>query len=89
MMAPQLGGSFGGKTVQSSFCALSAAFCAAMTNRPVRFSMARECDMSVIGRRHPFEGTFRAAASVATGKIVAMQIDMDQEAGGQNKSTAR
>ena len=81
LMAPQLGGSFGGKTVQSSFCALSAAFCAAMTNRPVRFSMARECDMSVIGRRHPFEGTFRAAAEVATGKIVAMQIDMDQEAG--------
>ena len=81
VIVPQLGGGFGGKTVQSSFCAVAAAFCAAKMQAPVRMVLARDTDMRVIGGRHPMSARFQAAADAQSGQLLALQLDIDSDCG--------
>ena len=81
VLVPQLGGGYGGKEVQSNFTAIAAAFCTARLRVPVRIALSRETDMRMIGRRHPVEAAFTAAADRSTGRILALQLNVDADAG--------
>ena len=81
LLTPQLGGGFGGKEPQSSFTALGAAFCASELGQDVRFVLSRDADMRIIGHRHPMDAAFTVAADRSTGRIAAMEIVLDADAG--------
>lgn len=81
VLTPQLGGGFGGKETQSSWTALGAAFCASELGQDVRFVLSRDADMRIIGHRHPMDASFTVAADRSTGRIAAMEIVLDADAG--------
>lgn len=60
----QLGGGYGGKTVQSPIPANIAAVASQAVNGPVHLALERERDSALIGRRHPFSGQVQIAANL-------------------------
>lgn len=57
----RLGGAYGGKTTRSPFVASPVALAAWKLNRPVKITMPRDIDMSMIGKRHAFRGDYQVA----------------------------
>ena len=62
----QVGGAYGGKTEQSRFVPAMAALAAYKTNRPVKLVLDRETDSALIGKRHPYQGTYQIAFDTGT-----------------------
>lgn len=56
-----LGGAFGGKTEQARFTTGPTAVAAAVMDAPVRLAMARDSDMTMIGKRHALYGVGQIA----------------------------
>jgi len=89
LIAPQLGGGFGGKTVQSAYVARAASFLSRLLNDPahpeagraVRFTLARDTDTQVIGGRHAMAGWFKGAVDRKTGKVLALAVEVHLDAG--------
>ncbi|QCR36125.1 xanthine dehydrogenase molybdopterin binding subunit [Nissabacter sp. SGAir0207] len=50
----RMGGGFGGKETQAAATACHAALAARLTGRPAKMRLAREDDMLMTGKRHPF-----------------------------------
>ena len=75
-----MGGSYGGKAVQSKFISAAAAFCAQQLKQPVRVANYCVEDMHMIGKRHTFIGDFKFAAT-KDGKIEAMYIHFCSDGG--------
>ncbi|CAM9230194.1 unnamed protein product, partial [Ectocarpus fasciculatus] len=78
---PSLGGGFGGKEPQSKLVAIAATFVAHKLNKPCKFVLDRTTDMKMIGKRHPYRGIYKIAAERATGKICAMSMQYQSDAG--------
>ncbi len=66
-----VGGGFGGKTTRVPFMAVPIAVAAWKLRRPVRLAITRQVDLTVIGKRHPYQSTYRAAYE-PDGRIVAL-----------------
>lgn len=78
---PSLGGGFGGKEPQSKLVAIAATFVAHKLKKPCKFVLDRTTDMKMIGKRHPYRGIYKIAAERATGKICAMSMQYQSDAG--------
>lgn len=76
----RLGGSYGGKSVQSKYTSAAAAVCAQKLKQPVRVANYRVEDMHMIGKRHTFIGHFKLAAN-KDGKIEAMHLHFCSDGG--------
>lgn len=77
----RIGGGFGGKELQSINTAALAAFACIVTGHPSRIALDRQVDFDMIGKRHGFEGTYRAAVNKSTRRIVAMELTYDADGG--------
>jgi len=76
----RLGGAFGGKEDQANaWCAL-AALGAFISKKTVKLSLARQDDMRVTGKRHPYSSDYKLGLT-SDGKIVAYEVTFYQNAG--------
>lgn len=78
--ATRVGGGYGGKEIRPPKIAAAAAVAACKLNRPVRLALDRNTDMIMIGKRHPFKGTYYLSAD-NDGKIEKLRIDFWSNAG--------
>lgn len=78
--ATRLGGGYGGKELRPPTIAAAAAVAACKLNRPVRLALDRNTDMTMIGKRHPFKGTYYLLAD-NKGRIEKLRIDFWSNAG--------
>jgi xanthine dehydrogenase/oxidase len=78
--ASRLGGGYGGKEVRPPYFATAAAVAAWAVGRPVRLALDRNTDMLMVGKRHPYEGTFHALAD-PNGRIVKFRVDFASDGG--------
>jgi len=78
--ATRIGGGYGGKETRSPTIAAAAAVAACKLNRAVRLALDRNTDMIMIGKRHPFKGTYYLSAD-SNGKIEKLRIDFWSNAG--------
>jgi xanthine dehydrogenase/oxidase len=69
----RLGGGFGGKETRSELFSNLCALGCAITGRPVRIALDRATDMTVTGRRMPWECTYRVGVT-PTGDLVALDL---------------
>jgi xanthine dehydrogenase/oxidase len=76
----RLGGGYGGKEVRPPFIAAAVAIAAWKMNAPVRLALNRNTDMIMIGKRHPFKGTYYLSAD-RSGKIEKARFDFWSNAG--------
>jgi xanthine dehydrogenase/oxidase len=84
--AVRIGGGFGGKEVRPPFFAMAAAVAAANIREPVRLALDRNTDMRMVGKRHPFRGSFAVLAD-ETGKIAKARYDFIADAGSSYDCT--
>jgi xanthine dehydrogenase/oxidase len=84
--AVRIGGGFGGKEVRSPFFAMAAAVAAGKIGNPVRLALDRNTDMRMVGKRHPFRGSFYLLAD-DTGKIAKARYDFVADAGSSYDCT--
>ncbi len=82
LMAPYVGGGFGGKEVMTIEVWL--ALLAMDTKRPVKLIQTRENSFLSHGPRHPFTITHKTGVT-KDGKITAMKIDLTSDAGAYAK----
>jgi len=78
--AARVGGGYGGKETRPPAIAAAAAVAAWKLNRPVRLALDRNTDMIMIGKRHPFKGTYYLSAD-SNGRIEKLRIDFWSNAG--------
>ncbi len=76
----RMGGAFGGKETQAAAWACIAALLANKTSRPVKFRLNRSDDMSMTGKRHPFENTYHVGFDEA-GQIKGIEITVNGACG--------
>ena len=76
----QIGGGFGGKQHRASMVGAQAAVAARKLNRPVRLLYDRATDMAMVGKRHPYLGSYHVAYR-SDGTIDGMQLDLKSDAG--------
>ncbi|SDR03456.1 xanthine dehydrogenase molybdopterin binding subunit [Pseudovibrio sp. Tun.PSC04-5.I4] len=76
----RMGGAFGGKESQANQWAALAALAARATGRPCKCRLDRDDDMILTGKRHDFV-VHAAAGFDDTGKIEAVQIDLNSRCG--------
>ena len=76
----RMGGAFGGKEIQSNFCAAIAAIGAWKTRRPVRVRLTRALDMALTGKRHPFLARYTAGFS-SDGRLEGVRISLYSDGG--------
>jgi xanthine dehydrogenase/oxidase len=76
----RVGGGFGGKQFRSAFVSAATAVAAWRVNRPVRVSLDRNEDMSLVGKRHPFKGHYSVSAA-NDGTLEGMRIDLVSNGG--------
>ncbi len=76
----RMGGAFGGKESQANQWAALAALAAQTTGRPCKCRLDRDDDMILTGKRHDFLVDM-AAGYDASGKIEAVQIDLNSRCG--------
>lgn len=74
LIQPAIGGSFGGKDIDTVVVATRAAVVALATGRPCKMRWSREEVMEEGSKRHPFTLTYKIGAK-RDGKITALQID--------------
>lgn len=58
----RVGGAYGGKCARTSYVAVPAAVAAYVLQRPVKITLNRDIDSSMIGNRHPFTGEYSIVA---------------------------
>jgi xanthine dehydrogenase large subunit len=76
----RLGGAFGGKEDQANaWCAL-AALGAFISKKTVKLTLARQDDMRMTGKRHPYSSDYKLGLT-ADGKIKAYEVTFYQNAG--------
>ena len=78
--ATRIGGGYGGKETRPPTIAAAATIAAWKLNRPVRLALDRNTDMIMIGKRHPFKGTYYLSAD-SNGRIEKLRIDFWSNAG--------
>jgi xanthine dehydrogenase/oxidase len=78
--ASRLGGGYGGKEVRPPYFAAAAAVAAWKVSRPVRLALDRNTDMLMVGKRHPFEGTYHVLAD-ESGRIEKFRVDFASDGG--------
>jgi xanthine dehydrogenase/oxidase len=78
--ATRVGGGYGGKEIRPPTIAAATAVAAHKLNRPVRLALDRNTDMIMIGKRHPFKGTYHLSAD-SHGRIEKLRIDFWSDAG--------
>jgi xanthine dehydrogenase/oxidase len=76
----QIGGGFGGKQNRAVFIAAAAAIAARKVRRPVRLAFDRATDTQLIGKRHPYLGSYQVAFS-DDGTIHGMKLDYASDGG--------
>jgi xanthine dehydrogenase/oxidase len=76
----QIGGGFGGKQHRAGIIGAQAAVAARKLNRPIRLLYDRASDMQVVGKRHPYLGTYHLAAT-RDGIMKGMRLDYSSDAG--------
>ncbi len=87
VQVPQVGGAYGGKTEQSRLVSSMAALGAYTTGKPVHLLLDRETDSALIGKRHPYYGTFKLAVDNGTqdsnnkGKLIGLFAEMIGDGG--------
>ncbi|MBL9188724.1 MAG: xanthine dehydrogenase molybdopterin binding subunit [Opitutaceae bacterium] len=80
VQSPRMGGGFGGKETQGNTPAALVALAARVTGRPVRLQWDRDIDMTMTGKRHPFQARFEVGHS-ADGRVLAANIDLVSDGG--------
>src|SRR5262249_53765715 len=73
-------GGFGGKQNRAVFIAAQAAVAAHKVRRPVRVAFDRATDTQLIGKRHPYRGSYQVAFS-DDGTIHGMKLDYASDGG--------
>src|SRR5262249_21914630 len=76
----QIGGGFGGKQHRASLVGAQAAVAARALNRPVRLLLDRATDTLMVGKRHPYLGTYQVAFR-PDGTITGLNLDYKSDAG--------
>ncbi len=76
----RMGGGFGGKETQANAFAALVALAAVRTGKPVRIKLKREHDMTLTGKRHPFQTDYHVGFD-GTGRIQALRAVMVCDAG--------
>lgn len=76
----RMGGGFGGKETQAAPWACIAALIASKTGRPVKLRLPRVVDMTITGKRHPFEAEYQVGFD-STGKIDAVVAQLHADCG--------
>ncbi len=76
----QIGGGFGGKQNRAVFTGALAAVAARKLRRPVRVAFDRSMDTQLIGKRHPYLGTYDVAFS-DDGTLRGMKLDYCSDGG--------
>jgi xanthine dehydrogenase large subunit len=76
----RMGGGFGGKESQAAHPAAMVALVAARTGRAARIVYARDQDMQVTGKRHPYLARYRVGFT-AEGLITALEMDLHSDGG--------
>jgi xanthine dehydrogenase/oxidase len=76
----QIGGGFGGKQHRAGLVGAQAAVAARALNRPVRLLFDRATDMLMVGKRHPYLGTYQVAFR-PDGVIAGLNLDYKSDAG--------
>jgi xanthine dehydrogenase/oxidase len=76
----QIGGGFGGKQNRAVFAGAMAAVAARKLRRPVRVAFDRSTDTQLIGKRHPYLGTYHVAFS-DDGTLHGMKLDYGSDGG--------
>ncbi len=80
VVAPRMGGGFGGKETQGNTWAALAALAAWKLKKPVRVQLDRDLDMQLTGKRHPFRGDYEAAFD-DDGKLLALRAKLVSDGG--------
>ena len=80
VQAPRMGGGFGGKETQGNAWAAYVALAAVLTGRPVRVQLDRDLDMTLTGKRHPFQAKFSVGHD-AEGKLLAAHVELTSDGG--------
>ena len=87
VQVPQVGGAYGGKTEQSRLVSAMAALGSYTTGKPVHLLLDRETDSALIGKRHPYKGTFKLAVDNGSknsdnkGKLLGLYGEMIGDGG--------
>lgn len=76
----RMGGGFGGKESQANAFAALVALAALRTGKAARIKLSRELDMSLTGKRHPFQSDYDVGFS-ADGEICALRAELIADAG--------
>jgi len=80
VQAPRMGGGFGGKETQGNAFAAIVALAAVRTSRPVRLQLDRDLDMTLTGKRHPFQAKFSAGHD-RDGRLLALHAELVSDGG--------
>lgn len=76
----RMGGAFGGKEMQPHGLAAIAALGATLTGRPVRLRLNRTQDLTMTGKRHPFNISWRAGFA-RDGALLALEATLTSDGG--------
>ncbi len=76
----RMGGAFGGKETQANAFAALVALAALRTGKPVRIKLKREADMTLTGKRHPFQTLYDVGFD-SDGRITALRAELTADAG--------
>ena len=77
----RMGGGFGGKETRTVLVSTAAAVAAYRLQLPVKIVLDRDVDMALTGGRHPFVGNYKVAGDVRTGRLVAADVTLYNNAG--------
>ena len=80
VQAPRMGGGFGGKETQGNAFAAIVALAAVKTGRPVRVQLDRDLDMTLTGKRHPFQAKFSVGHD-RDGRLLALHAELVSDGG--------
>lgn len=76
----RMGGAFGGKETQAAPWACIASLLANHTQRPVKFKLGRSDDITMTGKRHPFENNYTVGFD-SNGQIQGINIQVNGNCG--------
>ncbi|HYF60920.1 MAG TPA: xanthine dehydrogenase molybdopterin binding subunit [Burkholderiaceae bacterium] len=76
----RMGGGFGGKESQPALFACLAAVAARRLGRPVKLRLDRDDDMTITGKRHPFEADWEVGFD-ASGRLLALDVVLASDCG--------
>jgi len=80
VLIEQIGGGFGARQHRAGLVGAQAAVAARKLNRPVRLLYDRATDMLMVGKRHPYLGTYHIAYT-REGIVEGLHLDLKSDAG--------